>query len=447
MAELVRKVNDFLSRGLWRIDLTSLDNFKAFIVRLIRLILTIIRELNERELNLRAMSLVYTTLLSLVPLMAFSFSILKAFGVVDSQLEPFLMKFLEPLGAKGIELSDKIMEFVQNMKVGVLGTVGLVLLIYTVISLIQKIENSLNHIWKVTKGRSFARRLSDYISIILIGPVLIFAVFGLTASLLGNSITQKLASIEPFGAIITIFAGKMLSYIMVSAIFTFIYIVIPNSKVKFWSALIGGLIAGLAWEAIGWGFAKFVVSSTKYAAIYSSFAIVILFMIWLYLNWLIVLIGSEISYCHQNLKFLSLKKQAYQLSYRLSEKLSLLIMYLIGYNYYHDKDRWTLNSLVDHLGIPQSDIHNQLKQLKNDKLILETGDTEPAYIPAKDLETIKLKEIVDSVRKNGEERIMRDNKYPSIPEIDSVTDRIDESIHDALGEENLKNLILSRNDI
>ena len=149
------------------------------------------------------------------------------------------------------------------MKVGVLGTVGLVLLIYTVISLIQKIENALNHIWKVKQGRSIARRFSDYISIILVGPVLIFAVVGLTASLLGNSITQKLASIEPFGAIVTIFAGKILSYIAVSAIFTFIYVVIPNARVKFWSALVGGLIAGLAWQVVGWIFAKFVVSSTK----------------------------------------------------------------------------------------------------------------------------------------------------------------------------------------
>ncbi|MFQ5787743.1 MAG: hypothetical protein ACE5H1_07145, partial [Thermodesulfobacteriota bacterium] len=130
--------------------------------------------------------------------------------------------------------------------------------------------------------------------------------------------------------------------------------------------------------------------------------------------------------------------------YRLKEKLSLLVMYLIGYNYYHDKDRWTLNSLVDHLGLPQNDIHDLLKQLENDRLILETGEPEPTYIPAKDLETIKLKEIVDSVRKDGEEKSLREKGYPSFPEIDSVIERIDESIHNTLGEENLKNLILSR---
>jgi membrane protein len=447
MTELVKKLNDFLTRDLWHIDLSSLDKFKAFLIQSLRLIYTIVRESIESEITLRSMSLVYTTLLSLIPLIALSFSILKAFGVVDTQLEPLLHKFLVPLGPKGAEISQKILEFVKNTKVGVLGIVGLLLLIYTVISLVNKLESSLNHIWRVKKGRSISRIFSDYLSMILIGPVLIFALFGLTASLLGTTIIQKISSIGPIGAFITLFAGKLLSFMIVMAIFTFLYIVIPNVRVNFRSALIGGLVAGIAWQAVGWIFATFVATSARYAAIYSGFAVLILFMIWLYLSWLILLIGCEVSYCHQNLKTLSLEEQSFNLSHRLKEKLALLIMYLIGYNFYHNKQRWTLNSLVDQLELPHQQIQDCLIQLEDQQLITETGDKEPAYLPAKSIDTIRIREIIAAVRSGYRDHATFEKQNHSIPEIDEVTDRIDDAIHSALGEENLKDIVTSKNDI
>lgn len=449
MAELVKKLNDFLTRDLWRIDLSSLDKFKVFLIQSLRLIYTIVRESIEREITLRSMSLVYTTLLSLIPLIALSFSILKAFGVVDTQLEPLLNKFLVPLGSKGVEISHRILEFVKNMKVGVLGIVGLLLLIYTVISLVNKLESSLNHIWKVKKGRSISRIFSDYLSIILIGPVLIFALFGLTASLLGNTFTQKLSSIGPLGALITLFAGKLLPFIVVMAIFTFVYMAIPNVRVNFRSALLGGFVAGIAWQAVGWIFATFVATSAQYAAIYSGFAVLILFLIWLYLSWLILLIGCEVSYCHQNLKTLSLKEQSFTLSHRLKEKLALLIMYLIGYNFYHNKQRWTLNSLVDRLELPHQQIQDFLIQLEDQKLITETGDKEPSYLPARSIDTIKIREIIGAVRGGYKDisLFLFEKENHSIPEIDEVTHKIDDAINSALGEDNLRDIIISKTDI
>ncbi|MGB3728389.1 MAG: YhjD/YihY/BrkB family envelope integrity protein, partial [Thermodesulfobacteriota bacterium] len=158
MAELIKKVNDFLTKDLWHLDTGSLNKFRAWLVYLLKLIYSTVKGFGENELTLRAMSLVYTTLLSIVPLLAFSVSILKAFGVVDNQLEPFLTNFMEPLGEKGAEITGQIIGFIENINFGVLGIVGLVMLIYTSISLIMKIEDSLNHIWKVRKGRSMVRR-------------------------------------------------------------------------------------------------------------------------------------------------------------------------------------------------------------------------------------------------------------------------------------------------
>jgi membrane protein len=170
-------------------------------------------------------------------------------------------------------------------------------------------------------------------------------------------------------------------------------------------------------------------------------------MIWLYLSWLILLIGCEVSYCHQNLKTLSLKEQSFTLSHRLKEKLALLIMYLIGYNFYHNKQRWTLNSLVDHLELPHQQIQDCLIQLEDQQLITETGDKEPAYLPAKSIDTIKIREIIAAVRSGYKDNAPFEKENHSIPEIDEVTHRIDDAIYSALGEENLRDIVISKNDI
>ncbi|MCH7519120.1 MAG: YihY/virulence factor BrkB family protein [Candidatus Dadabacteria bacterium] len=444
MAELIKKVNDFLTKDLWHLDTESLNRFRTWLVYLVKLIYATVREFTDNELTLRTMSLVYTTLLSIVPLLAFSVSILKAFGVVDNQLQPLLANFLEPLGEKGTEITGQIIGFIDNINFSVLGIVGLLMLIYTSISLIMKIENSLNHIWKVKKGRSIVRRFSDYISILLIGPVFMLAAIGLTASFESNAIVQRVLSIEPLGTLV-LFVGKLVPYLFVFLVFTFIYIIIPNTKVKFKSAFIGGAIAGIAWQTTGWVFAFSVAKSTRYAAIYSSLAMLILFMIWLYVNWLIMLIGAQIAYCHQNLKSLDLGKRIFQLSNKLKEKLSFMVMYLIGYNFYHNKEKWTNDTLTQHLGLPQESIESTIKELEDKNLILEVGEDPAYYLPAKDIEAITLTEILDAARVNKETTFL-ENRYLSKPEVDHVIENIDEAIRGTLGKLTLRDLILNKID-
>jgi len=444
MAELIKKVNDFLTKDLWHLDTVPLNRFRTWLVYLVKLIYATVREFTDNELTLRAMSLVYTTLLSIVPLLAFSVSILKAFGVVDNQVEPLLANFLEPLGEKGTEITGQIIGFINNINFGVLGIMGLLMLIYTSISLIMKIEDSLNHIWKVKKGRSLVRRFSDYISILLIGPVFMLAAIGLTASFESNAIVQRVLSMEPLGTLL-LFAGKLIPYLFVFLVFTFIYIIIPNTKVKFKSALIGGAIAGIAWQTTGWVFAFSVAKSTRYAAIYSSLAMLILFMIWLYVNWLIMLIGAQIAYCHQNLKSLDLGKRIFQLSSKLKEKLSFMVMYLIGYNFYHNKEKWTNDTLTQHLGLPQVSIESTIKELEEKNLILEVGEDPVFYLPAKDIEAITLTEILDAARVNKETTFL-ENRYLSKPEVDHLIENIDEAIHGTLGKLTLRDLILNKID-
>jgi membrane protein len=309
----------------------------------------------------------------------------------------------------------------------------------------QKIESAFNSIWKIKRSRSLARRFSDYTSVILIGPVLMFSAMGLTASIKSTTVVQTLVSLEPFGTLIYL-VSKLLPYLFVCAAFTFLYIFIPNTRVKFRSALAGGFIAGVLWETTGWMFASFVVSSTKYDAIYSGFAILVMFMIWLYLSWLILLVGAEVSFHHQYPQFLTVKKETLLLSNRLKERMAFLIMYLIGYNFYHSKQSWTLDSLVNRLGIPVEVVQDMLETLEKNALIIETGDNPPAYLPAMDIERIKLKDLINSIRMAEEISYSVEHRFLSLSEIDTVMEKVDGAIENALGSGTLRDLVRQGTD-
>jgi membrane protein len=440
VTDTTKKLVHFLRHDLWEIDLGSLNKYKLFLIKTLRLINVAIRELTEGQLTLRAMSLVYTTLLSIVPVLAISFSVLKAFGVHNEVVEPFLTKFLAPLGSKGEEITSQIIGFVENMNVGVLGSIGLGMLIYTVISVIQKIEASFNFIWRIKKARSLARRFSDYVSVIIVGPILIFSAMGLTASFMSNTIVQAIVSIEPFGTVFYYFVEK-LPYIIVCAAFTFLYIFIPNTRVKFKSALIGGLLAGILWETAGWAFASFVITSTKYAAVYSGFAILLMFMIWLYVSWLILLVGAQISFYHQYPYFIDAQNKLLNVSHRLREKLTFLIMYYIGHNFHNNKKPWTLDALVAHLQLPVDSVHDTITNLEKNAFLLETGDEPPAYIPARELEAISLRDLMYTARMTDAETLAIENHLTTVPEVDGVLHTVDSAVTDTFGSKTLKDLV------
>jgi membrane protein len=441
MIEYLRKARSFLLEGLWKVPLETLSGPKAFLVKLLRLVTVSVKDFSEGLISLRAMSLVYTTLLSLVPLLAVSFSVLKGFGV-HNQIEPALANYLAPLGPKGEELTVKIIGFVENLNVGVLGSLGLALLLYTVISLVQKIEAAFNDIWHVRKQRSFSRRVSDYLSIILVGPVLVFSGLGLTASIMGTTLVRKIMEVEAVGTAVLL-AGKIVPFLVMCAAFSLIYLFIPSTRVNVRSALVGGGIAGVLWQTAGVGFASFLVTSTKYAAIYSGFAILILFMIWIYLSWLILLFGAQVAFYHQYPHFLNVRKEDILLSNRLEEKLALVIMFLVGGSYYRDERHWDLDSLLDRLKLPIEPVQDVLGRLEKRGLLLLGCDEPPGYLPARDIETITLGEVIGAVRCSEGSASVVEDRFLSLPGVDEVARRMDDAIGDALGEQTVKDLVLA----
>jgi membrane protein len=438
MIHIWRELDRHVSKHIWQIDITPLSRAKAVLIRSLRIIYLVVRDLLDGQLSLRAMSLVYTTMLSLVPLLAVTFSVLKAFGV-HNQIEPMLRNMLIALGPKGAEISSRIVEFVENTKVGVLGSVGLVLLIYFVVSLVQKVEGNLNFIWRVSQPRGVAQRFSEYISVILVGPVLVFAALGLMASISSTSLVQKLLTVEAIGTLAYL-AERLIPYLLVCAAFTFFYVFIPNTRVRFRSALVGGTVAGVLWATVGWLFASFVATSAKYAAIYSSFAVLVLFMIWLYVSWYILLIGAQIAYYHQHPQASAARVEwRYLLAGSMRERLTLLIMYLVGYNHYFNKPCWTTEALATRLGLDPEPVQTMLTELLQDGFLLQTADETVGYVPARDIETMTLKGLLDAVR--GADRKM--SMTHAVPQLDGVMADIDKAIGDALGGQTLKQLVLA----
>ncbi|MCG6916283.1 MAG: YihY/virulence factor BrkB family protein [Deltaproteobacteria bacterium] len=415
-----------LKKLIWDRELSALPWWKAWLIKSVRICYVVARDLLDGQLTLRAMSLVYTTLLALVPLLAVSFSVLKGFGV-HNQIEPMLLKFLSPLGDRGIEITSRIIGFVDNIKAGVLGTLGLALLIYTVISLIQKIESAFNYTWRVKRSRPFAQRFSDYLSIILIGPVLIFTALGITATLTSTALVQKLVAVELFGSVLQT-VSHLLPYLLIITAFTFFYILVPNKKVQLTSALIGGSAAGILWEVTGWGFASFVAKSTKYTAIYSGFAILIMFMLWVYLSWLILLVGANIAYYHQHPESLTPERRSLRLSNRLKEKLSLLVMFMVGQNHYHNRPEWSLEDLAQQLRVPADILEPIIESLENKRILVSTAAEPPTLLPGRPLDTTEIKEVLDAVRTANEVRNANLNDLPAELVVDQVINDLDQAI-------------------
>ena len=280
---------------------------------------------------------------------------------------------------------------------------------------------------------------------ILIGPVLVFSAIGMTASVSNVAVVKDVMDIEAVSVMFTFFS-RLIPYLLIILAFTLLYLFVPNTKVKFRSALIGGIVSGILWETSGWVFASFIVNSTKYTAIYSAFATLIVFMIWLYLSWLILLVGGSIAFYHQHPEHRNLQSRILSLSNRMREKVSLLIMALIGQHYYHNKPAWTMNALAKKTNVGIEAIGLLIENLIKEKLLVKTEGESPGYLPARAPETIKVIDLLKSIRQAGESTNLRIDNLPHVDVIDALYNEIEDSINNSLAERNLRDLSLSDKD-
>jgi len=374
---------------------------KRFFCLIFRIIFAVTNDIKSGQISLRASSLVYSSFLSLVPLLAFSFAVLKAFGVHNA-MEPILLELLQPLGDKGLEISQQITAFVGNMKVGTLGTFGLVILLYTIISMTSKIEDAFNHTWRVDNQRNFTERFTRYLSVIIVAPILMFTALGLSASIAHSSWLQ-----EQDYTFINHWLDNfilLLPKFMIIVAFAFSYWFIPNTRVKFSAALIGALVAGSLWLIAGSLFAKYVAHASQQIAIYSVFATLLFFIIWMNVGWMILLIGSSIAYYAQNPEQAYYRNQASSIAIQDEEHLAISLLQHIAKPYYQQESPVDETSLRKTLQIPPTLLRSQLTKLQQYGLITADNATPPHYLPAKPMSDLSLDEATNIIRKGTTEQ-------------------------------------------
>lgn len=384
-----------LRTRLWE-ERAALSRSETWIIRVGRYAFSLGRDLFEGQLSMRAMSLVYTTLLSLVPFLALGFSVLKALGVHNT-LEPVLAEFLRPLGPKAGEITSNVIGFVEKIEVGLLGSVGIGLLFYTAISLIQKVESSFNYIWRIERQRPFAQRVGEYLSVLMVGPVVVFLALGITASVLNSGVVAQIKNLEPFGFLLYSLTS-LVPYAMIVAMFTFLYGYMPNTRVGIRAAAVGGLAAGVLWQTASLGFASFVAAATSYDAIYSSFAVVILLLIWLYLGWLILLIGCQLAFYVQHPAHMKPDRIVPLPSGRHSEYLTLMIMGITGRRFIEGQPGLAQEDIARDLGAAPEHVARAVDTLIERGFLTEAGRLRTQLVPARDLDSVTLGELWRAIR-------------------------------------------------
>jgi len=401
-----------------------------------RFVYAIVRDMASGDLRLRAMSLVYTTMLAVVPLLAFSFSVLKGLGF-HRQLEPLVQNFLAPLGPRSEELTADIIGFVDNVQGSTLAGASLLLLLFTALSMAQKVEDAFNFVWRVDRPRSLGRRFSEYLSVMLIGPVLMSVAMGMTATVASTTLVGRMREIEPLGTLI-IYWGQITPYVLVIVTFSFLYAFVPNTTVRLRTALLGGLLSGAAWATTGSLFADIVVSATRTEAIYSGFAIVIVTMLWLYISWLILLIGAQFTFYHQNPDYLNLGWRKPSASNELRERLALSVMLLVGRDFDEPTHGWRAPSVAARIGTPRHLLEPVVGALREAGLLEETAESK--LIPARDIRRITLAEILSVVRHELSEAGLNESDHWN-PTVQGLTDQLNTTLEGALADRTLADLV------
>ncbi|UCF84413.1 MAG: YihY/virulence factor BrkB family protein [Desulfobacteraceae bacterium] len=404
----ISKALKFLKDDIWRIQERNLTRSKAFLIRQLRILVLSLKGVVEDRCQLRASALTVYSLLSIVPVFAMLFGIAKGFGF-EKALERELMTRLE--GQE--EVLSRLINFshtlLENTKGGVMAGVGIVLLFWAIIKVLGHIENSFNDLWGVKKGRSFGRKVADYLSIMLIGPVLFITSSTITVLISGQVeiFIQKIAILGVVAPAI-FFMLKLLPYCAIWILFTFMYIFMPNTKVNFKSGALAGIVAGALFQIFQLLYISLQFGVARYNAIYGSFAALPLFLIWLQLSWLIVLFGAEISFAHQNVHTFEFEPDSLRVSNAFKRLLTLRIVHLLVKNFSDLEKSLNETQISQKLEIPIRLVRLILYELVGSGIVSEINvdrDKNVAYQPAHNTDIMTVKYVMDTLEGHGSDNI------------------------------------------
>ena len=434
-----RDIIHFLKEDVWRIRLKDLPARKSALIKNLRIVLLAFKGFYEDKCALRAQALTFYSLMSVVPLVALGFGISKGFGMQEV-LEKQLNKSIpgqEAVVKYIIDFADKTLE---QAKGGLIAGIGIILLLYFVFNLLQNIEASFNDIWGASRSRSFGRKFSDYLSVLFIAPILFVLSSGITVFIKTQItlITEKITLLGPVSPLIFL-SLKILPFLVIWLLLIFVYIFMPNTRVKFRAGFMGGVVAGtmyVIWQAI---YITLQIGVARYGAVYGSFAVIPLFMGWLQVSWLIVLFGAEITFAHQNVDTYEMESLSETVSSSLKKILALRIANICVKNFVKGEDPWSAKKISEFLELPVRLTNRLLTDLVKCHVLSETeGEDEKIryYQPARDVNTLTIHYVASAFEKLGNDDIT----FAESEEIEKIKKCYEEL--DAMYNESDANLLL-----
>jgi len=420
---MIGKITSFIKEDIWRIRLKHTSRKRSFFIRILRVVLLALRGFNEDKCTLRASALTFYSLLSIVPVFAMAFGIAKGFGL-EKLLEKQLLDKIPVQNEVATNIVNFSRSLLENTKGGLIAGVGVALLFWTVIKVLGNIEQSFNDIWGIKKMRAIGRRFTDYLSVMLICPILLIASSSATVFLSAQArlITQKITLLGALSPVIHLFLG-LLPYTVMWIVFTFIYIFIPNTKVNFKSALLAGVVAGTTYQIMQWVYVNFQVGVAKFNAIYGSFAALPLFLVWLHLSWKIVLFGAEVSFAHQNVDTYEFEPDCLNVSRSFKNLVALRIVNQLAKNFSKAARPMTAQELSHELEVPVRLVRDIIFELAETNILIAVTENEnraPAYQPAVDINFLTIKYVVDKLEGRG----THDIPVAKTRELDKIVDSL-----------------------
>lgn len=401
---MIQKMMKFLQRDIWRIRAHEAKGFRGKMVRALRICLISFSQFSSDMCSLRASALTFYSLLSVVPVLAVSFGIAKGFGL-DKLLREKIME-----GVQGQqEVLTRLITFaetmLENTKGGLVAGVGVALLLWSVIQVLGNIESSFNDIWGIKRSRSLGRKFTDYLSMMLIAPVLYVVATSATVFAAGQiaAITQKIAILGAFAPLIT--SGlKVLPLLVFAGLLTYIYIAMPNGKIRFKSAFLGGLVAGILYLIVQWVYIRFQIGVSSAGAIYGSFAALPLFLIWLQTSWRVVLYGAELAFSHQNELTFEFEQDCLRTSYEIKKLLSLRIAQLCVSRFAGGRQPLSPEEIAFQLGMPvrlARDLIFHLTEARILTMAQSESERDRRYRPARDVGDMTVQFVIEQMERAG----------------------------------------------
>lgn len=403
-----------LNHIIWHTPLAEISRGKTFLVKQLRIIVLAARGFSNDKVQLRASALTFYSLLSIIPVVAIAFAIAKGFSL-DQNLEQLITDKFQANQALLKEILMIARNALEETRGGYIAGVGMIILLWSVMSLLEHIESSFNHIWQIRSSRPWHRKFTDYLTIMLIAPVFIILSSSITVFVsteLGDFMTQ--APILNFFKPLISFLIRFIPFFLSWVTLTILYIIMPNARVKFVPAVISGVIAGTILQVLFWLYIDLQFGIGKLSAIYGSFAAVPLFIIWLQSSWIIVLLGAELSFANQNISRYEFESEALNISNYQKRALVLMIMHMIIRNFAVGEKPISSESIAKSLKIPvrlSRDILQDLNSVNLVSIIHENEQKERLYQPALDINRLTVSYVFSCLDKHGTEQIMvRKNK-------------------------------------